>query len=175
MTQTMLVASYGTNGTFLDPRLLQSGQSPWNEPRSRRALAKTGFVQHLVDELLLSSEEVGLTTRVEGLLHTLLEQGVRLSYPASIRRYLLEHPDMINLLAVAGKAAGDRFRGRAQLSLDLYQDPEVEDSYLTLYVRQDPYDADILDQIEDVSRLFDAELATLSGWLLITTDFGAPR
>jgi len=132
-------------------------------------------VQRLVDELLLASEEVGLTTRVEGVLHTLLEQGVRLSSPASIRRYLLEHPDMIDLLAVVGKAASDRFRGRAQLCLDLYQDPEVDDTHLTLYVRQEPYDPDILDQIEDVSRLFDAELATLSGWLLITTDFDAPR
>ena len=82
---------------------------------------------------------------------------------------------MVDPLTLIGKVAANRFGGSAQLSLELYQDPEVEDSYLTLYVRQEPYDADILDQIEDVSRLFDAELATLSGWLLITTDFGAPR
>lgn len=175
MTQTTLVTTHATNGTFLDPRLLRSRSAPWDEPRSGRALAKTGTLQSLVDELLLSYEEVGLTTRVEGVLNTLRGQGVRLGSPASIRHYLLQHPDMADLLALVGRAASDRFRGRAQLCLDLYQDPEVDDSCLTLYVRQEPYDIDILDQIEDVSRLFDAELATLSGRLLITTDFDAPR
>jgi hypothetical protein len=46
---------------------------------------------------------------------------------------------------------------------------------MTLYARQENYDAHIMNTIENISSEFDAELARRSGWLLVTTDFSPPR
>ena len=58
-----------------------------------------------------------------------------------------------------------------QLSLEVYHDPEIEDEYLTLYVRQADYDEHVLSTIEDIRAGYEGELAGRSGWLLVTTDF----
>ena len=175
MTQTILAKPYQSNGNLLTPGLWRALEPLRDRPEPRRALATSKYLSFLTYRDRSASQEVGLTSIVETALDELLGQDISVLDPAAVRRYLLRHLDMVDPMALIGKVAANRFGGSAQLSLELYQDPEVEDSYLTLYVRQEPYDADILDQIEDVSRLFDAELATLSGWLLITTDFGAPR
>jgi hypothetical protein len=60
--------------------------------------------------------------------------------------------------------------------LELYRDPEIDDEYLTLYVRQRRYDADkLLEEIEDLRAGSQAALRETSGWLLVTTDFRPPR
>jgi hypothetical protein len=92
-----------------------------------------------------------------------------------VRDYLLRYADMIDLVLSVCTSAREKFSAPTQLSLELYRDPEIEDEYLTLYVRQKNYEANILDTIENISAPFDAELSTKSGWLLATTDFSPPR
>ena len=64
---------------------------------------------------------------------------------------------------------------RAQLSLELYRDPEVSDAYLTLYARQEDYEPGLMDELEEVSKQLDEHLEGTSGFLLLTTDFQPPR
>ena len=75
----------------------------------------------------------------------------------------------------ACERASERFRETAQLSVELYRDPEFDDQYLTLYVRQERYQDDILKAIEGLSGAYEGELSGRAGWFLVTTDFEQPR
>ena len=62
-----------------------------------------------------------------------------------------------------------------ELSLELYKDPEVDDRYLTIYVRQKNYDSEIIKRIDKVSERFDDLLEKVSSFLLLTADSRRPR
>jgi hypothetical protein len=72
-------------------------------------------------------------------------------------------------------AAREKLGTDVQLSLELYHDPEVEDEYPTLYVRQRNYQERILEMIESVREEYEGMLAKKTGWFHVTTDFRSPR
>lgn len=115
-----------------------------------------------------------LTFGIETVLGSLESVGVRIPAPHEIHRYLMAHHDLVDLVSLAVGAALKRFRDKAELSLELYRDPEIDDEYLTIYVRQDSYDDKVMDTIKEVWREYQSDLADKSGWLLVTTDFGPP-
>lgn len=85
--------------------------------------------------------------------------------------YLKEYPDLIQVVRLACEKAGEEFEFPDQLFLDMFYDPESDDKYPTLYVRQEVYDENIMDRIEKVSETFESLLERSEGWFLITTDF----
>lgn len=105
----------------------------------------------------------------------LLSRYVRVPKPIDLSQYLSRHPGIeIVAVSVCQKAA-TRLQWRGQLSLEVYHDPEVEDEYLILYLRQHKYDPHILDIIESLNRETETEKIRTSGWLLVTTDFQPPQ
>lgn len=113
--------------------------------------------------------------QIEDDLPRLSESGIVIPEPGEMRRYLQGHPDMSGLLLPVCKLASERFGPGTQLSLELYRDPEIEDEYLTLYVRQENYDEDILETIDTIRGEPTEDLSPSSGWLLVTTDYRPPR
>ncbi|HUT04090.1 MAG TPA: hypothetical protein VM163_09395 [bacterium] len=113
-------------------------------------------------------------SRLETLFAEMSPTGLCIPNFPKVKSYLFHHPDMIDLVQPICKAVLDRFPKPSQVALELYQDPEIEDQYLTVYVRQEQYDEDILDELHEVSNHFDDILCDTSGWLLITTDFQDP-
>jgi len=116
-----------------------------------------------------------VTSQIEALLRHIELRHILIPKPGELRQYLLRHQDMIDLLRHACETTSNRFGIRSQLSLKVYRDPEIEDQYLTLYVRQEQYDEQILDEIEEIRLRYEDLLADRSGWLLVTTDFRPPR
>ncbi len=114
------------------------------------------------------------TLPVEPLMEQLRAQGIRIPRPAEVRDYLTRYPDVVAVTSKACELVSAEFAGQAELSLELYVDPEIDDRYLTLYVRQNTYDPDIMEMIERVQEGYDCELDGSSGWFLITTDFQPP-
>jgi hypothetical protein len=57
----------------------------------------------------------------------------------------------------------------------MYRDPEIDDRYLTLYVRLEKYDSGVPERIDAVRRQFEQKLEQVSGDFLLTTDFRPPR
>ena len=112
---------------------------------------------------------------VDQLLRLVRGLGVLTPMPEAVRQYLLRYPDLMPALRTACSSTAERFRGRAQVSLEIWRDPEGEEAYPTLYVRQDHYDPGILDEVEAVSLCFEEQLGASGGWLLVTTDFAPPR
>jgi len=62
------------------------------------------------------------------------EPQVRVKNPKLVRRYLHKFNDIIDVVPEAVSAAKRHFP-EAQLVLDLYKDPEIDDRHLVLYVR----------------------------------------
>lgn len=105
----------------------------------------------------------------------LTRSGVQLPRRDELEAYLAEHPDLGSVVEDACSAVRDEFGPEAELSLQMYEDLEDRDRYLTLYVRQEKYERGILDRIETAANAFTTRLGTCSGHLLITTDFRRPR
>lgn len=95
--------------------------------------------------------------------------------PATVCDYLSDYPDMIDLLPFVCKAAMERVGSGMQLSLEVYRDPEIDDEHLSLYIRSEDYDEQVLNAIRDIEVAYADKLVGKSGWIIITTDFGNPR
>lgn len=120
-------------------------------------------------------DSAGVTAQIETALRWLESSQVVVPSPAEVRDYLLRYPDMTALLVSVSELARETFGTDAQLSAEVYHDPEVEDEYLTLYVRQDTYDDHVLDMIDEIRVQYESALIGKSGWLLVTTDFQPPE
>jgi hypothetical protein len=70
--------------------------------------------------------------------------------------------------------ARDLLPANVQLALELYRDPEIDDTYLTLYARSRDYDLDLRRAIRTVSVKRAPYVRGLSGHILVTSDFQQP-
>ncbi len=121
------------------------------------------------------SEEISDTTpKIDAVLSRLSSKDIAIPYPSDLRNYLLSHMDMLKLLLRASDLAFSRFGARAHLSLEVYQDPEIDDEYLTMYIRLQKYDSTVMKQIKEIRKEYADLLKDSSGWFLLTTDFKAP-
>ncbi len=120
-----------------------------------------------------------ITSKIEEVLSELLLIPILIPQPDEVRSYLLSYPDIANLLPPVCEMARERFGKFVQLSLEVYHDPEIEDEYLTLYVRQEHYDEQIMDRIKEIRATYETEYETelidTAGWFLVTTDFYPPK
>jgi hypothetical protein len=111
---------------------------------------------------------------VESLLRWLVEEQVRVQDASLVQDYIVEFPELIEVVPRAVRAA-KRHLPEAQLVLKAYRDPEIEDRYLALYVRLPTYDEKVMERIESAEAEFLDRLADAQGWLQLTTDFAKPE
>jgi hypothetical protein len=128
-----------------------------------------------VRKVFVSQTNTAITARIEKVLNLILYQNILIPRPDSLRNYLLQHLDMLNVLPLICKIAVDRVDSSSQLSLEVYQDPEIQDEYLTLYVRRPQYDESISRLIDEISAECQEYLSESEGWLIVTTDFRPPQ
>jgi hypothetical protein len=112
---------------------------------------------------------------IETMLEYLASIQVIVPNPEEVCDYLSRYPDIIELVMLACEETRNRFLLSTQLSLELYRDPEIDDEYLTLYVRQKEYEKDIMDKIEEIRLSYSDDLADKTSYLLLTTDFQFPK
>lgn len=108
-------------------------------------------------------------------LAALQSSGIVSSNWDSVRHYLEKQADLAPWLPMICTQARREFGPEPELALELYTDPEIDDSLLTLYVRQTRYDPGIMGRIESLNRQFDSALEQVSGYFLIATDFRRPQ
>ena len=117
--------------------------------------------------------EVSLQVEIETLLRGIREQGVVLGRIDQVREYLLQFPDLLDIVPVVIYSTRKHFP-EGQLTLDIYRDPEIEDQYLVLYVRLAHYDETTLDRLQKAEAAFLDALSDREGWIQLTTDFREP-
>jgi hypothetical protein len=122
----------------------------------------------------LQSIETSVFRDVESVLRWLVEEQVRLRDARRLQDYVVQFPDLIEVIPQAVRAA-KKHLPEAQLILEVYHDPEIEDRYLALYVRLPRYDEQVMERIEAAESEFLDRLAGAEGWLQLTTDFAGPE
>jgi len=120
-------------------------------------------------------ENVDITGSIERISEYLILRQVSIPKPEEVRYYLRQYPDIIDLLDFVCDKTRNRFGLPTQISLELYRDPEIDDQYLTIYVRQKEYEKDIISKIEEIRSIYCDELADKSGYFLLTTDYQFPK
>jgi hypothetical protein len=110
-----------------------------------------------------------ITLRIDALMAWLARQ-VQLEDPDSIQEYLLQFIDLLDLIPHAVEVVRKHFP-EACMVMTVYQDPEIDDRYLVLYIRLRQYDDSFLDRLEKAERDFLPLLANKRGWIQLSTDF----
>jgi hypothetical protein len=126
-------------------------------------------------EYTIIQKTVDTTFEIEITLINILEKQIIISIPNEVRDYLFRYPDILEILPTVCELTRQRFDLQTQLSLEVYNDPEIEDEYLTLYVRQKKYDNEIMNKIKEIRKNYEKFLIERKGWFLVTTDFRSPR
>jgi hypothetical protein len=119
---------------------------------------------------LFYQEQTSIYRNIENVMKE-IPSGIVISNHADIFNYLLQHQDMLVLLPVVSIITANRFQNIANLYLEVFHDFEADDSYLAIYVRQQEYKDDIIDQINEVCSKYQDLLIRKSGWIQVTTDF----
>ena len=105
---------------------------------------------------------------------TLAPYHVEIPKPLEVQEYLKDNADLADLLPAIYQRVREEVGEQAELSVEVYGDPETDDPYLTLYVRQAVYEPDLLTRLDRARAPFGELLSDRSGWLLVTTDFRPP-
>lgn len=92
-----------------------------------------------------------------------------------VRRYLRRRLDTAAMLTTICKQVRKEFGANAELSLEVYRDPEINDRYLSLCIRLAHYGPDMMERIEKVSQSFESRISPSRGYVLLTTDFRPAR
>jgi len=105
------------------------------------------------------------------LVAMLAKQGIQNPSPDDVMKYLNGHRKLAAIVPAVCEKARQEFGKLAELTMRLYRDPEIDDRYLSLYVRLPVYDDNTLGRMDRVMQAFDEQLCKATGYLLLTTDF----
>jgi hypothetical protein len=99
-----------------------------------------------------------------------LNNEVEINNPQHIRHYLSSFTDLIDLLPIAVSIAKKHFP-QSSIVLDVYVDPEIDDSYIVLYIRLSYYDDTFIERLAAAESEMLPLLVNKKGWIQLTTDF----
>ncbi|MBA7640720.1 hypothetical protein ES703_48391 [subsurface metagenome] len=111
---------------------------------------------------------------VYNLMEGLAREKVVVPDISEVLDYLLKYRELAYFVLFAANRARSRFKSAVQLSLEVYHDPEIDDEYLALYVRQENYEDNIFDVIDEISAEYEDSFPSEGGWFILTTDLHPP-
>lgn len=138
----------------------------------QRGMTSLAWLETLVSLTVYQQikETASVVAEIGLLVDWLQELGVHLSQRKEVREYLLQFANLIDVVPLSVRAALDHLP-EAHLFLEVYNDPEIEDRYLMLYVRVQQYDESIIERIEAAEKEYIDLLSNKEGWLQMSTDF----
>jgi pyridoxal/pyridoxine/pyridoxamine kinase len=113
-----------------------------------------------------------MKTKIYELLQN-LSKDIKINNIDAICDYLIKFPDIIDIIPKAVNSAR-KYLPNAQIVLDFYIDPEIDDDHPIIYVRAEKYDDNFMELLEKAQKEFLNDLIGKKGWILLTTDFGKP-
>jgi hypothetical protein len=113
---------------------------------------------------------------IDVLIGKTLKNGIRVPEVPKVKNYLSNFPELIEILPSVCKVTREKFPSdKAQLYLEVTKDFSEDTEFLILYVRQEQYDENIMEIIDDIRSTYGEKLIGKQGWLLVTTDFCPPE
>ena len=136
------------------------------------------FLEQFNQDSTLSSypdDNTHFSPDIEQSLLTLREYlGFSIPNPGKVASYIRQNIGLYDVVLYACMLTKETFGNTAQFTLELYSDPEIDDKYLTLCIRQSHYDADIMEKIDSICSMYEKALTDQTGWFIVTTDFRPP-
>jgi hypothetical protein len=145
-----------------------------DKPEIRSVVTLTDLI---IDDTTTTAPKVEeKSVDIEVFLGTLKNiYGVAMDQMPNICKYLTKHRDMISVIDTAVINAKRLFDEKTELSLEMYYDIDSEEQNLTLYVRQENYEEDVMRKIDMICDIYEPEMENKSDWFLVTTDFQFPK
>jgi hypothetical protein len=165
--KTSLVGLQGTRAEDVKPEF----PNILTLPRGR--LQSSGPSLAVVDFPVPQRGSESVVIDIEELIEWLARR-VRIESLHGMRKYLLQFTELLDVIPQAVDAAKKHFP-EAQLVMDVYQDPEIDDSYLVLYITLKQYDDSVIERLEKAEAEFLNQLVSKRGWIQLTTDFREPE
>jgi len=103
-------------------------------------------------------------------LITWLENNVEINNRVQLKNYLCLFNDVIELVPTAVSIAKKHFP-KSHIVVDVYNDPEIEDSYIVFYIRLIQYDNSFIERLATAERELLPLLINKKGWIQLSTDF----
>ncbi len=122
-----------------------------------------------------TAEREGIA-EIDMLIENTLKNRIKIPEISEVKNYLYNFPELIEILPSICKVTRDEFPSdRAQLSLELDRDIEGQDEQLVLFVRQDHYEENILEIIDEIRSKYGDSLVGKKAWFIVMTDFASPE
>jgi hypothetical protein len=144
------------------------------EFRLQNTFTESSQSEFIFDIADIVRNTINAVTIENSLLYLQYYLGFRFPAPEEVIDYLQKHRSLYDITLYACTLTEEKFGSHAQISLELYKDPEIDDQYLTIYVRQTEYEPDIIEKIDTVCREFAPSMTGEQGYILVTTDFYPP-
>jgi hypothetical protein len=113
---------------------------------------------------------------IDLLIENLKKEGIKIPDLHNLKSFLLDYPELIDILPSICKLTREKFSlNKAQLFLELDRDIEGQDEQLVLFVRQDHYDDNILEIIDEIRSEYSDSLVGKKAWFIVMTDYAPPR
>jgi hypothetical protein len=87
-----------------------------------------------------------------------------------IEYYLSVYRDLIDLIPTAVSIAKKHFP-ESHIVVDVYKDPEIEDSYIIFYIRLGQYEDSFIERLATAESELLPLLVNKKGWIQLSTDF----
>ena len=121
------------------------------------------------------NNKIPIKEKVNKLIERLAQDPrVRVKNTDEVKKYLMKFSDIVDLVPKVVNVAKKHFP-EAQLVLDLYLDPEIDDQYLVLYVRLNEYKEDFVERADRAEAEFLNDFVDKRGEIFLTTDFKKPE
>ena len=108
---------------------------------------------------------------VDTLLSEARSMGVRVPHPEEIRAYVERFPDVVPVARQACELTVAEFDGKSWLSLEVYFDPEIDDSYLVIYVQDDDFSESVRETLENIFETYAERMTHSAGWVNVMPSY----
>ena len=125
--------------------------------------------------MLELEERIAVDSVARATANSIGSTGVCVPDVQSVTSYISAHPDTGPLLEHLASKLRASFGNNADVTLEVYCDPEIDDRYLTFYVRKPDLSPSDMELIDHISEEFSPGLATASGWVVVMPDFRPSR
>lgn len=107
-------------------------------------------------------------TLINNLLGMYIKRGIIVPSPVEVKKYLLEYTDLIFALALVLDNALDFVMEPERILLDVYEDPEENNKYLTLDITYDCFEEKIIEDIENINKAYYPFIRKSDGRIVVT-------